>query len=164
MDIAIQRPPMCVLWADGPYPIYAIDHHSWFDPWLPDGYSRIFRSYVFGPSGFWTMAPLHCAAIIDPFLSLNCARVEGGGIKFCHLSTMILPAADDRPGALFCATIMLGLWSTFLSKDGRKIGPHDAWARVQAASGRGGKLRQHNTCRPHFEHHSRRLLPPRPPF
>ena len=21
-------------------------------PWLPDGYSRIFRSYVFGPSGF----------------------------------------------------------------------------------------------------------------
>ena len=24
-------------------------------PWLPDGYSQIFRSYVFGPSGFWTM-------------------------------------------------------------------------------------------------------------
>ena len=33
-------------------------------PWLPDGYSQIFRSYVFGPSGFWTMAPvygLYCA-------------------------------------------------------------------------------------------------------
>ena len=27
--------------------------------WLPDGYSQIFRSYVLGPSGFWTtMAPL----------------------------------------------------------------------------------------------------------
>ena len=26
--------------------------------WLPDGYSQSFRSYVFGPSGFWTMAPL----------------------------------------------------------------------------------------------------------
>ena len=25
-------------------------------PWLPDGHSQIFRSYVFGPSGFWTMA------------------------------------------------------------------------------------------------------------
>ena len=44
-------------------------------PWLPDGYSRIFRSYVFGPlgSGFWTMAPLRCTAKFDPFLSLDCA-------------------------------------------------------------------------------------------
>ena len=41
--------------------------------WLPDGYSRIFRSYVFGPSGFWTMAPLRYAAKFDPFLSLDCA-------------------------------------------------------------------------------------------
>ena len=36
--------------------------------WLPDGYGQIFfylvifRSYVFGPSGFWTTAPLRCAA------------------------------------------------------------------------------------------------------
>ena len=30
--------------------------------WLPDGYSRILRLYVFDPSGFWTKAPLHCAA------------------------------------------------------------------------------------------------------
>ena len=29
---------------------------------LPDGYSQIFRSYAFGPSGFWTMAPLRYAA------------------------------------------------------------------------------------------------------
>ena len=25
------------------------------------------------------MAPLRCAATFDPFLSLDCARVEGGG-------------------------------------------------------------------------------------
>ena len=37
------------------------------------------ESYVFGPSGFWTMAPLRCAAKFDPFLSLDCARVEGVG-------------------------------------------------------------------------------------
>ena len=47
--------------------------------WLPDGYSQFFRSYVFGPLGFWTMAPLRCAAKFDPFLSLDCARVEGVG-------------------------------------------------------------------------------------
>ena len=31
-----------------------------FKAWLPDGFSQIFRSYVFGSSGFWiwTMAPL----------------------------------------------------------------------------------------------------------
>ena len=49
------------------------------ESWLPDGDSRIFRSYVFGPTGFWTMAPLRCAAKFDPFLSLDCARVEGVG-------------------------------------------------------------------------------------
>ena len=41
--------------------------------WLPDGYSQIFRSYVFGPSGFWTMGPLRYAEKVDPFLSLDCA-------------------------------------------------------------------------------------------
>ena len=30
--------------------------------WLPDDDSQIFRSYVFGPSGFRTMAPLCSAA------------------------------------------------------------------------------------------------------
>ena len=34
----------------------------WWWPWFPDGDSRIFRSYVCGPSGFWTMAPIRCAA------------------------------------------------------------------------------------------------------
>ena len=41
--------------------------------WLPDGDSQILRSFVFGPSGFLTMAPLRCAAKFDPFLSLDCA-------------------------------------------------------------------------------------------
>ena len=40
---------------------------------MANGYSQIFRSYVFGPSGFWTMAPLCYAAKFDPFLSLDCA-------------------------------------------------------------------------------------------
>ena len=31
------------------------------------------ESYVFGPLGFWTMAPLRYAAKFDPFLSLDCA-------------------------------------------------------------------------------------------
>ena len=50
--------------------------------WLPDGYSQIFRMYVFGPLGFWTMAPLRYAAKLDPFLSLDCTRgVEGVGAQ-----------------------------------------------------------------------------------
>ena len=48
---------------------------------LPDGDSRILRSHVFGPSGFWTMAPLRYAAKFDPFLGKE-------GIKFCHLATL----------------------------------------------------------------------------
>ena len=48
-------------------------------PWLPDGYSQFLRLYVFGPSGFWTMAPLRYAAKFDPFLSLDYARVESVG-------------------------------------------------------------------------------------
>ena len=35
--------------------------------------ARWLRSYVFGPSGFWTMAPLGCTAKFDPSLSLHCA-------------------------------------------------------------------------------------------
>ena len=49
--------------------------------WLPDGYSQIFRLYVFGPSGFWTMALLRYTANFDPLLSLDCARVEGVGAQ-----------------------------------------------------------------------------------
>ena len=43
-----------------------------FKAWLPDGYSQIFRAYVFGPLGFWTLAPLRYAAKCDPF-HLDCA-------------------------------------------------------------------------------------------
>ena len=39
--------------------------------WLPDVYSQIFRSYAFGPSGFWTLAPLCNAAKFDPFIFLD---------------------------------------------------------------------------------------------
>ena len=42
-------------------------------PWLPDGFSHFFMSYVIGPSGFWTMALLRYAAKFDPSLSLDCA-------------------------------------------------------------------------------------------
>ena len=42
----------------------------------------------------WTMAPLRCAAIFDPFLSLDCASLHPGaiqgkeGIKLCYLATL----------------------------------------------------------------------------
>ena len=46
--------------------------HDRTQAWLPDGDSQILRSYVFGPLGFWTMAPLRFTAKFDPFLSLDC--------------------------------------------------------------------------------------------
>ena len=58
---------------------------------MPDGYSQIFKSYVFGPSGFWTMDPLRYAAKFDPFLSLDCARVE-------DLGAQILPSGNLERG------------------------------------------------------------------
>ena len=52
------------------------------------------ESYVFGPSGSWTMAPLRYAAKFVLFLSLDCApslhpgAIQGmEGFKFCHLAT-----------------------------------------------------------------------------
>ena len=33
---------------------------------MPDGYSQILRFFVFGPSGFWTMAPLRYAPNLIP--------------------------------------------------------------------------------------------------
>ena len=60
---------------------------------VASGCSQILRSYVLGPSGFWTMAPLRYTSKFDPFLSLDCARVEGGGViqgkegvKFCSVT------------------------------------------------------------------------------
>ena len=56
----------------------------------------IARSYVFGPSGFWTMALLRYAAKLDPFLSLDSSPMpftlvqfkERKGSHFCHLATL----------------------------------------------------------------------------
>ena len=50
------------------------------------------ESYVFGPSGFWSMAPLRYAAKFDPLLSLDCARVEGVGAQ-----------SKERKGSNFAA-------------------------------------------------------------
>ena len=58
-------------------------------PWLPDGYSQIFRiacGWPFGLEGLW----LRYAALLN-FLSLDCARVEGVGSNFAiwqHWYTM----------------------------------------------------------------------------
>ena len=60
--------------------------------WLPDGYSRLFRSHVFGPSGFWTMAPLRYAAKFDPYLSLDCAPTPS-----------TLAQSKERKGSHFAA-------------------------------------------------------------
>ena len=61
-------PPMAAP-PHGPMP----PHPALQQAWLPDGYSQIFISYLFGPPGFWTIAPLRYAAKFDPFLSLDCA-------------------------------------------------------------------------------------------
>ena len=65
--------------------------------WLRDGFRRIFRSDVFGPAGFWTMAPLRYAAKFDPFLSLDCARVEGVGAQSKDGRDQILQRSVAEP-------------------------------------------------------------------
>ena len=67
-------------------------HGLQWSTWLPDGYSQIFRWYVFGPSGFWTMAPLRYAAKFDPFLSLDCAPTPS-----------TLAQSKERKGSNFAA-------------------------------------------------------------
>ena len=67
--------------------------------WLSDGYSQILRSYVFGPSGSWTMAPLRYATqqnLIHSFpwiapharaRALHPGAILGKeGIKFCSVA------------------------------------------------------------------------------
>ena len=66
--------------------------HPRFHPRLPDGYSQIFRLYLFGPSGFWTMAPLRYAAKFDPFLYLDCAPTPS-----------TLAQSKERKGSNFAA-------------------------------------------------------------
>mgnify|MGYP001409471989 CR=1 FL=1 len=54
--------------------------------------AKFLESYVFGPSGSWTMAPLRYAAKFDTFLSLDCVPTHAlqgkEGIKFCYLATL----------------------------------------------------------------------------
>ena len=52
---------------------------SSFRAWLPDDDSQLFRLYDFGPSGLkdYGSVTLVYTAKFDPFLSLDCAMVEG---------------------------------------------------------------------------------------
>ena len=112
-------------------------------PWLPDGYSQIFRSYVFGPSGFWTMAPLRCAAKFDPFLSLDCAprpppwrnprkgrdQILPSGSTGSHLSvaaslSFVKRAPPVRPSPHSSPRTFLGVsYRNCTERDGQKGGP-----------------------------------------
>ena len=68
--------------------------------WLPDGYSQILRSHVFGPLGFLTVAPLRYKIRSLLFLGLRPPALHPGkiqgkeGIKFCHLATLAPPQFD----------------------------------------------------------------------
>ena len=58
--------------------------------------ARFLESYVFGPSGFWTMASLRYAAKLDPFLSLDCGRVKGVGAQ-SNLATLFVIQLHHLP-------------------------------------------------------------------
>ena len=51
------------------------------------------ESYVFGPSGFWTLAPLRYTAKFDPFLSLDCGD--------CAPTPSILAQSKEMKGSNF---------------------------------------------------------------
>ena len=65
-------------------------------PWLPGGYSRIFRIVCVWPMGLldYGSATLNCKIWSLPFLGLRPHALHPGaiqgkeGIKFCHLATM----------------------------------------------------------------------------
>ena len=58
---------------DAAVPLGHVDHQGGRRRHLRGCQMTILRLYAFGPSGFWTMAPLSYAAKYDPFLSLDCA-------------------------------------------------------------------------------------------
>ena len=70
---------------------------AWSRPWLPDGYSRIFRILGVLPFGLldYGSATLRYKIWSLPFLGLRPHALHPGaiqgkeGIKFCHLATMI---------------------------------------------------------------------------
>ena len=67
---------------------------STWPPWLPDGYSKKNRVYVFCPLGVkdYGSAVLPCKMWSLPFLALHppTRTIQGKeGIKFCHLATLV---------------------------------------------------------------------------
>ena len=67
--------------------------------WLPYGYSQIFRSNVFGPSGLkdYGSATLHCK--IYPFLSFDCAPRPPPWRNSRKGRDQILPSGNLAPRA-----------------------------------------------------------------
>ena len=76
--------------------------------WLPDGYSQILRSCVFGPSGLKDYGPAmpRCKILSLPFLGLrphlfHPSAIQGKeGITICHLATLatgVTRAAEGVP-------------------------------------------------------------------
>ena len=54
------------------------------------------QSFLFGPLGFWTMAPLRRIAKFRPH-ALHPGAIQGKeGIKFCHLATLEEQIRDRR--------------------------------------------------------------------
>ena len=95
-------------------------------PWLPDGYSKIFRFCVFGPSGLkdYGSATLRCKIGSLPFLgsrphALHPGAIQGKeGIKFCHLATL-LPAHLGEVQVLQC--YQMAKFDPFLSLDCARV-------------------------------------------
>ena len=60
-----------------------IGNGRWPRAWLPDGYSQIFRLYVYGPSGLkdYGSATLRCKILSLPFLGLRLAGGRGAQSK-----------------------------------------------------------------------------------
>ena len=63
---------------------------------------------MFSPSSFWTMAPLRYTAKFDPFLSLDCARVEGVGAQSKSHSPEARGAKHIR-----CKNLAMTIWQPY---------------------------------------------------
>ena len=91
---------------------------SAFTPWASarGGRARL-------PDGFWTMAPLRYTAKFDPFLSLDCTRVEGVGVQ-----------CKERKGSNFAIWQPWGRADPFVSDK--------YWLRYQSAAKWGRRRRE----------------------
>ena len=109
-------------------PHQTVNNAPFICPWLPDGDSQIFRSYVFDPLGFWSLdygsAMLRCKKF-DPFLSLDCTPTpstlaqskERKGSSFaiwqpCHLSTLLTCKNLSKAGFV-CLAILIASSARF---------------------------------------------------